>query len=45
MDPQDIAAAFGDFDATWNALSPRERVQALVRREPEGTVEVLQWLR
>jgi site-specific DNA recombinase len=29
LDPQDIAAAFGDFDATWNALSPRERVQAL----------------
>lgn len=29
LDTQDIAAAFGDFDATWNALSPREQAQAL----------------
>ncbi len=29
LDTQDIAATFGDFDATWNALSPREQAQTL----------------
>ncbi len=29
LDDQEVAAAFGDFDTVWSALSPREQAQAL----------------
>ena len=29
VDERDVAAAFADFDAIWNVLSPREQAQAL----------------